>query len=183
MNKDHSVIFEVAPKYCISDSFVYYEGYSISSMGFLGTIVDIMVIWIKFAHSYLLVHWFLLYRCYSCHLLLDHIRFMFIHEPNTSGSYAILFFTAWAFTSITWHIHNAVSFLLWPSRFILSGAIRSCTPLFSSSTLDTFQPGGTHLLVSYLFAFLWSPCISHSNYTGVVCHSLLQWIMFCQNSP
>ena len=25
-NRDHSVIFEIAPKYCISDSFVDYEG-------------------------------------------------------------------------------------------------------------------------------------------------------------
>ena len=47
-NQDHSVIFEDAPKYCILDSFVVYEGYSISSMGFLPTVVDIMVIWIKF---------------------------------------------------------------------------------------------------------------------------------------
>ena len=31
MNRDLSVIFEIAPKYCILDSFVYYEGYSISS--------------------------------------------------------------------------------------------------------------------------------------------------------
>ena len=31
------------PKYCMSDSFVDYEGYSISSKGFLPTIVDIMV--------------------------------------------------------------------------------------------------------------------------------------------
>ena len=33
MNRDHSVVFEIAPKYCISDSFVDYEGYSISSKG------------------------------------------------------------------------------------------------------------------------------------------------------
>ena len=44
MNRDHSVIFEIAPKYCISDSLVDYEGYSVSSEGFLPTIVDIMVI-------------------------------------------------------------------------------------------------------------------------------------------
>ena len=31
LETDHSVIFEIAPKYCISDSFVDYEGYSISS--------------------------------------------------------------------------------------------------------------------------------------------------------
>ena len=31
MNRDHSVIFEISPKSCISDSLVDYEGYSISS--------------------------------------------------------------------------------------------------------------------------------------------------------
>ena len=43
MSRDHSVVFEIAPKYCISDSFVDYEGYSISSKGFLPTVVDIIV--------------------------------------------------------------------------------------------------------------------------------------------
>ena len=43
-NRDHSVVFEIAPKYYILDSFVDYEGYSISSKGFLPTAVDIMVI-------------------------------------------------------------------------------------------------------------------------------------------
>ena len=43
-NRDHSVVFETASKYCISDSFVDYDGYSISSKGFLLTVVDIMVI-------------------------------------------------------------------------------------------------------------------------------------------
>ena len=44
-----SVIFEIASKYCILDSFVDY-GYSISSKGFLPTVVDIMVIWVKLTH-------------------------------------------------------------------------------------------------------------------------------------
>ena len=44
MNRDHFVIFEIAPKYCILGSFVDYEGYSISSKGFLPTLVDIMFI-------------------------------------------------------------------------------------------------------------------------------------------
>ena len=39
-NGDLCVIFEVASKYCILDSFVDYEVYSISSMGFLPTVVD-----------------------------------------------------------------------------------------------------------------------------------------------
>ena len=42
MNRDHSVIFEIAPKYCISNSFLDYDGYSTSSKGFLPTVVDIM---------------------------------------------------------------------------------------------------------------------------------------------
>ena len=43
-NRNHSVIFEIATKYCISDSFVDCEGYSISSKGFLPTLVNKMVI-------------------------------------------------------------------------------------------------------------------------------------------
>ena len=34
-NRDHSVVSEIASKYCILDSFVDYDGYSISSKGFL----------------------------------------------------------------------------------------------------------------------------------------------------
>ena len=51
MNRDHSVVFETAPKYFISNSFVDNDGYSISSKGFLPTVVDIMVILVKFTHS------------------------------------------------------------------------------------------------------------------------------------
>ena len=49
--RDHSVVLETAPKYCILDSLVDYDGYSISSKGFLPTVVHIMVIWVKFTHS------------------------------------------------------------------------------------------------------------------------------------
>ena len=42
-NRDHSVVFAIAPKYCILDSFVDHDGYSISSKGFLPTVVDTMV--------------------------------------------------------------------------------------------------------------------------------------------
>ena len=44
MNRDHSVVFEIVSKCCISDSLVDYEGYSISYKGFLPTVVDLMVI-------------------------------------------------------------------------------------------------------------------------------------------
>ena len=44
MNRDHTVIFEIASKYCISESFVDCDIYSISSKGFLPTEVNIKVI-------------------------------------------------------------------------------------------------------------------------------------------
>ena len=44
MNRDHSVIFEIASKYCISDSLVDHFVYSVSSKGFLPTVVDVIVI-------------------------------------------------------------------------------------------------------------------------------------------
>ena len=58
MNRDHSIIFEVAPKYCISYSFVDYEGYSISFMGFLPTMYSIYILlyyilfpwWLRIKH-------------------------------------------------------------------------------------------------------------------------------------
>ena len=74
----------------------------------------------------------------SCHLLFDHFQFTLIHGPKISGSYAILFFTASDFTSITSHIHNWVLSLLWLCLFILSGVI---SPFFFSSILGTYQPG------------------------------------------
>ena len=40
---DHSVVFEFASKYCILHSFVDYDAYSISSKGFLPTVVDIVI--------------------------------------------------------------------------------------------------------------------------------------------
>ena len=43
-NQDHSVVFETAPRYCISDSFVDYKGCCISPKGFLYTVVGITVI-------------------------------------------------------------------------------------------------------------------------------------------
>ena len=64
-----------------------------------------------------------------------------IYGRNIPGSYAILFFIALDFTFTTRHIHNRVLFLLWPSLFILSGAISNCPPFFPSRILDTFQPG------------------------------------------
>ena len=52
-NWDNSVLFGTAPKYCILDSFINYEGFSTSSKGLLPILVYVMIIWIKFIHSHL----------------------------------------------------------------------------------------------------------------------------------
>ena len=51
-NQDHSVVFEVALKYCTLDSIIDYEDYSIFYKGSWPTVVDIiMVISTTFVHS------------------------------------------------------------------------------------------------------------------------------------
>ena len=42
---------------------------------------------------------------------------------------------------------------------------------------------GVHLSLSYLFGFSYCSQISQGKNTEGFCHSLLQWITFCQNSP
>ena len=115
---------------------------------------------------------------HSC-LLLDHIQFILIHDPKSPGSYSKFFFMASDFIFTSRHIHNWASFPLWPSLFILSGAI---SPLFPERILDIFLPGGLHLPVLHLLPFsccLWG---FPGKNTGVGCHFLLQWTIFCQNS-
>ena len=70
----------------------------------------------------------------------------------------------------------------------------STGPCFCFGSISSFFPElflhsfpvaywGVHLSVSYLFAFSYSSWGSQGKNTEVVYHSLLQWIMFCQNSP
>ena len=126
-----------------------------------------MIIWIKFTHysPFLFTDsWNV--DVHSHHLLFDHFQFALIHGPNIPDSYAVLFFIALDFTSITSHIHNWVLFLLWLHLFI--------------GHLPTW---GVHLSVSYVFAFSYCSWGSQGKNTEVVCHSLLQWTTFCQTSP
>ena len=66
---------------------------------------------------------------------------------------AILLFTASDLTFTTRHIYSRLSSPLWPSHFILSGAISNCPLLLLSSILDTFWPEGLifqrHIFLPY----------------------------------
>ena len=57
------------------------------------------------------------------------------------------------------------------------------SPLISSSILDNYPPGEFIFQCPIFFAFSYRSWGSQGRNTEVVCHSLLQWTTFCQNSP
>ena len=64
------------------------------------------------------------------------------------------------------------------SSFLLELFLCSSPVVYWSPTILGF-----HLSMSYLFSFSYCSCGSQDKNAEVVCHSLLQWTMFCQNSP
>ena len=160
MNRDHPVVFEIASKYCISDSLADHDGYSISSEGFLPTVVGIMP---SELNSLIPVSFNLLIPKMSTFTLaiscLTTFQFALIHGSNNPGSYAILLFTALDLASITSHIHSWVLFFLWLHPFILSGVV---SPLISSSILGSsffsvlFLPLYPTLLMGFSRQEYWS---------------------------
>ena len=141
MYRNHSVFFKIASKYCISESFVDYDVYSISSKGFLPTYVDIMVIWVKspipvhlssliprmsmftFVISCLTtsnLHWFmdLTFQVPMQYCSLQHRTLLLSPVPSTTGFFFFFFF--------------------WLHPFLLYGVI---SPLISSSILGTYRSG------------------------------------------
>ena len=180
MNRNHSVIFEIAPKYCISDSLVDFYGDSIYYKGFLPTVIDIIVIWVKFTHSSpfsLLIpkmstftlaisclttsnlHWFmdLTFQVPMQNCSLQHRTLLPSQVTSKTGC-------CFCFGSIS-------SFFL--KLFLHWSPVAYCAP----TNL------GVHLSVCFLFAFSYYSWDSQGKNTEVVCHSFLQWTTFCQNPP
>jgi len=112
--------FEIAYKYCILNSFVDYEDYSISSKGYLPTVVYIMVIWIICPLPSILVPWFL--ECW-CSVLPSPIWPLPICLD--SWTWHSLFLCNIFLYSIGLYFdhHNLALFPLWLNLFIPSGAI------------------------------------------------------------
>ena len=93
MNWDPSVVFELAPKYRISDSFVDCKDYSISSKRFLFTIVGPIIMWIEWRALVYLKQSFTpyptsmfvsLFPATTPHLLLICLCSVFFQENETS---------------------------------------------------------------------------------------------------
>ena len=117
---------------------------------------------------------------FTRHQLFDHFRFTLIHGPNIPSFYAMLFFTAADFTFTTRLIHTWTLFPLWLSLFIPSGVI---SPLFSSSILDTYQPGEFNFQCSIFFVLSYYSWGLQGKNTEVVCHPFSSGPHFARTLP
>ena len=83
-------------------------------------------------------------------------------------SYSIVLYSIY-FTFTSRHNRNWASFPLWPSCFILSGAISNCPLLFPGSILGTFKLGGLIFWHHISFPFH----IVH----GILQARILEWVV------
>ena len=137
-----------------------------------------MVIWVKFTHS--LIHKISIFTlaipCLTTSNLLWFMDLTF-QVPVQYSSLQDCTFLLSPVTSTTGYFCCCYCFGSIPS-FFLELFLHWC-PVVCWAPSDL----GVHLSVSYLFAFLYCSWGSQGNNTWVVCHSLLHWTTFCQNSP
>ena len=162
----------MASQYCVSDSFVDYDGHSISSKGFLPRIVDRMVIWLN---SPIPVHFSSLipkmsmftfaFSCLTTSYLLWFVDLTF-QVPVRYCSLQHQTLLPSAVTSTTGHcIHSGFISSFFLVLFLQSSPVTcwALTDLESSS------------FVSYLFAFSYCSWESKGKNAEVVCHCLLHF--------
>jgi len=152
--------------------FVDYEGYSVSSKGFLPTVVGIMFIWIKFARccpfSSLIPKMSMFTLAISC---LSTSNFPWFMDLTFQVPRQCCSLQHWALLAPPDTSTAERRFHFWPSLFILSGAI---SLLFPSNILDTFWPGG---LIFWCHMFL-----PFHTVHGVLEARILEWFAIPSSS-
>ena len=180
-NRDYSVVFEIASKYCISDSFVDQDGYFISSEGFLPTVVDIMVIWVN---SPIPVHFSSLIPRMSTFTLdiscltTSNLPWFMDLTFQVPMQYCSLQHRTLLLSPVTSTTGYSFCYGSIPSFFLK--LFLHWSPLAYWARTDLGSSSFSVLLSFCLFICLWD---SQGKNTEVVCHSLLQWTTFCQTSP
>ena len=174
MNWEHSVNFEAAPKHCVSDSFVAIPLLPWDSRP-----------WSSELNSPVPVHFSSLIPKTSMFILtiyclttsnLPWFMDLRLQVPMQYCSLQHRILLSSPDISVT-----ECHFCFGPATSCFLGllvVLLSSSPVAYGGMLSTQE---THLLVSYLFVLLYSSGGSHSKYTWVVYHSLLQCIMFCQD--
>ena len=142
-------------------TLVDYEGYTISFMGFLPIAVDIIIIWIEFAHC---THFSSLIpkMLMFSHFLPDSIQFTLIRGTNNQNSYAILVLIALDLLSSP----DASTTEVWPSSFILPGVIRNCPLLFLVAYWTPSNLGDSCFCIISFCLFIQSMGFSWEEYWG-----------------
>ena len=77
--------------------------------------------------------------------------------------------------------HSSKASIFWCSAFLMV-QLSHLYMTNRKTILDTFQTRGLIFPCHIYFGFSYCSWGSRSKNTGVVCHSLLQWITLCQNS-
>ena len=162
MNRDHSVVSETASNYCISDSFVDYDGYSMSSKGCSR--------WSSELNSPTPVHFSSLIPKMSMFTL--------------AISCLIISNMTW-FMGLTFQV--PMQYCSLQHWILLPLPVTSTTECCCFGSISSFF---LELFLHWSPIAYWTPTDLGSSKRGsqgytteVVCCSLLQWTMFCQNSP
>ena len=142
-----------------------------------------MVIWIKFAHP---VH----FNSLIPRMLMFTLAVSCLTTSNLPYFKDLIFQVPIQYCSLQyWTLHlppekSTVEHHFhfgWTDSFFLELlviALCSCPAAYW-----TLSDLGAHTLVSYLFDFSHCSWSFHSKNSGLICHSLLQWTIDCQNSP
>ena len=164
MNQDHSVVFEIAPKYSILDSLVGYEGNSITSKGFLPTVVDIMVIWIKFTHS----HPFYFRSKMVPKMLMFTLAISCLTTSNLPWFMDLTFQVPMQYCSLQhWTLCSLSDTSITGILFHFGSATSFFLELLLHSILNTYQPSG--------LIFQWHIFLPFHTFNGVLKARILEW--------
>ena len=165
-------IFEIAPKYCISDLFVDYEGY-ISSKRFLTTIIDVMIIWIKFPIP---VH----FSSLIPRTLMFTLAISYMTSSSLPWLMDLTFLIPMQYCSLQhWTLLPSLVTSTAGHCFALAQPLHSFQSYFSSSTLG--HGSSSFSVIFFAFSnYLW---VSQGKNIKVACYFFLQWTIFSLTSP
>ena len=179
-NRDQSVVSEIASKYCISNSFVDHDGYSISSKGFLPTVVDTIVIWIKFTiavHFSSLIPRMSMFTLAISYLTTSNLSWFMDLTFQVPMQYCSLQHRTLSLSPATPTAVYCFCFVSIPSFFLELFLHWSPVEYWTPTDLGS----SSFCILSFCLFMLFLG--SQGKNTEVVCHSLLQWTTFCQTSP